>query len=269
MILLIDVGNTRIKWAAVSKGLWLEQGYVANTHIPHLIEQWQVLSCPDQIVACCVADDTIIDQLTHVATEIFALPIAWLQVTKDCCDVTNHYKNIGSPDQFLCTLGPDRWASLIAVQHLYPGNRIVVNVGTAMTIDALTAKGEFLGGLILPGVRLMQSALTAHTARLPTAQGQYHIFPNTTIDAMYTGIITALSAAINTMAAKLATQCSSAKIQCIISGGDAELISPYLTYPYQRVETLVLPGLLIIAQSDAAVWQMLGKSDNASINIDP
>ena len=259
MILLIDVGNTRIKWASVKNGRWLQQGHVAISQVKLLAEQWQTL-VPNQIVGCCVAGQALVSELEALALARFSLPISWLQVTATCCGVTNHYKNIGQGETYNTTLGTDRWAALIAVHHHYVGHRIVVNVGTAMTVDALTAHGEFLGGMILPGIHLMQFALNTHTARLPNTLGQYEPFPKTTKDAIYTGIITALSSAVDTIAHRLTDYSQSRDVQCVISGGDAKLVAPYLHYPYQVVEELVLQGLTIIAQRDVAVWQRPGKS---------
>jgi type III pantothenate kinase len=263
-MLLIDVGNSRIKWATVRNGLWLQQGHVAIDQVKCLAQQWQGLS-PSQVVGCCVAGQAVMNELETLVQLSFALSIAWLRVTSTCCGVLNHYKNSGQNGEYDTTLGTDRWAALIAVHHRYSGHRVVVNVGTAMTVDALTAKGEFLGGMILPGIRLMQVALNTHTARLPYAAGQYDPFPKTTNDAIYTGILTALSSTIDTLAKRLIEYCGSLDVQCIISGGDAELVSPYLSYPYQVVDELVLQGLTIIAQNDAAVWQRPDKSVGRSV----
>lgn len=268
MILLLDVGNTRIKWASVRNGRWLQSGHVAMNKAAYLAEQWQGLPRPSQIVGCYVAGETVVHHLEMLAKASFSLPISWLQVTSNCCGVTNGYKNIGKPGEYVSTLGADRWASLIAVHHRYPGHHIVVNVGTAMTVDALTANGEFLGGMIVPGVRLMQLALNTNTARLPYANGQYEPFPKTTTDAIYTGILSALSSTIETMAKRLAEHYLISEIRCVISGGDAKLVSPYLSYPYQLVDELVLCGLTIIAQSGAAVWQMPDKSVGMSVKTD-
>jgi type III pantothenate kinase len=258
MRLLIDVGNTRIKWAFVDHSVWLQQGHVAIKQLTQLAAQWQGF-LPSEIIGCCVAEQAVIHALEALVQQCFALPIAWVRVSFACCGVINHYKNIGQAGEYHTTLGPDRWAALIAVHHHYLGHRVVVNVGTAMTVDALTAHGEFLGGMILPGIHLMQFALNRNTAQLPYSAGQYDPFPKTTEDAIYTGILTALSSAIDRVAKRLAEQ-GFADVQCIVSGGDAKRVAPYLTYPCQVVDELVLQGLMVIAQNDAAVWQQPDKS---------
>lgn len=266
MILLVDVGNTRIKWASVKDDLWLRQGSVRVQQAAELGEQWRGLGMPGRIAGCCVADPKVARQIESLAQEHFALPVDWLQVTHACCGVESHYKNTGKSGKYESTLGADRWASLIAAHHHYPGNSIVVNVGTAMTVDALTAQGAFLGGMILPGVRLMQTALSTHTARLPYVDGQYDPFPKTTMDAIYTGALTALSGSVDTMAHRLGEHCHQASIRCIISGGDARLISPYLHCAGQVTDELVLLGLKVIALSDAQVWMTSEKTADESVD---
>jgi type III pantothenate kinase len=148
-------------------------------------------------------------------------------------------------------MGPDRWAALIGAHHLSPGNRVVVNVGTAMTVDALTAQGDFLGGMILPGVRLMQKALNTNTAHLPLSGGHYDPFPKKTVDAIYTGLLTALASSVDTMARRMIGAGHSAGLSCVVSGGDAKMIVPYLAYPAIVVNELVLHGLTVIAEQEA------------------
>src|SRR5665811_873452 len=80
------------------------------------------------------------------------------------CGVRNGYSNAGQ-------LGSDRWAALIAAWHLVRGKCLVVNCGTAITIDTLSEEGKFLGGLILPGVDLMRRSLVAATSQLRLEQG--------------------------------------------------------------------------------------------------
>jgi len=153
------------------------------------------------------------------------------------CGVHNNYAQPLS-------LGTDRWASLIAAWSLQRRTCLVVGSGTATTIDALSDRGEFLGGLILPGIALMQQALAGATAQLQVAGGKYVSFPLNTADAMFSGALQATYGAIRLQYARLAAD----DAQVLLCGGAARLLSEHLNVPLQIQDNLVLQGLLIIAR---------------------
>jgi type III pantothenate kinase len=142
-------------------------------------------------------------------------------------------------------LGCDRWAALIAAWQQIGGACLVVVCGTATTIDALSDSGEFLGGLILPGVALMQQSLTTATAQLNAVDGEYADFPRNTADALLSGAIQASCGAIQRQYALLNTTSP-----VLLSGGAAHLLLPQLQLPVKMVDNLVLHGLLLIAQEE-------------------
>jgi len=110
--------------------------------------------------------------------------------------------------------------------------------GTATTIDSLDATGRFLGGLILPGVELMKTALHQGTARLPLAEGRYADHPDNTGDAIVTGCLDAQIGAIERAYARL----PGAQI-CLLSGGAAFALTPLLDLPMRVAPNLVLEGM--------------------------
>src|SRR5262249_2725977 len=119
----------------------------------------------------------------------------WLGAGESACGGVNRYAR---PSQ----LGADRWAAPRAARararasaHFAPAC-VVVNAGTAVTIDALDADGVFQGGLILPGMRLMLEALAANTAALKSEPGTFRAFPDNTADALYSGAVQAICGAI-------------------------------------------------------------------------
>ena len=83
---------------------------------------------------------------------------------------------------------------------------VVVNAGTAVTIDALDADGRFRGGVILPGLRLMLRALADNTSALKSAPGTYQDFPTNTADALYSGAVQAICGAIELARARMQTR---------------------------------------------------------------
>jgi type III pantothenate kinase len=157
------------------------------------------------------------------------------------CGVRNGYSNVSR-------LGSDRWAALIAAWHLIGGSCLVVNSGTATTVDALSGKGEFTGGLILPGVELMQRSLCTATAQLQAGQGEYAAFPRNTADALFSGAIQASCGAIERQHALLDDDGA----PVLLSGGAAGVLRAHLNLPLRIVDNLVLHGLLLIAQESGA-----------------
>jgi type III pantothenate kinase len=167
--------------------------------------------------------------------------VHWLSSAREQCGVRNSYRE---PTQ----LGADRWSGLIAAWHLVKGAALVVNAGTAVTIDALSSQGVFLGGVILPGLTLMSASLARATAGLPQTQGDYAAFPDNTADAIATGALLAVCGAIDRMRERL--RISDAAPQIVLSGGAAPSIEARLEAAVLSVPNLVLEGLRIVALED-------------------
>jgi type III pantothenate kinase len=131
---------------------------------------------------------------------------------------------------------------------------LVINVGTAMTVDTLSDRGEFLGGIILPGFDLMKQALVNKTALLTLTEGHFQDFPKMTSDAIHSGVIHALIGAIDHMYTLLSANLGRNTPDCIISGGGATLLLPHIKVPLPIfVDNLVLEGLKVIAQEKSEI----------------
>jgi type III pantothenate kinase len=147
-------------------------------------------------------------------------------------------------------LGADRWAALIAARGLVTTDAVVVMAGTALTVDALTADGQFLGGVIAPGFRLMRQALARGTADLGLPGGEPVNFPQSTGEAIVNGALVAMTGAIETMRLRLEAASSKAA-QVLLSGGDGPLLLPILRANLAErvipVDNLVLGGLMRLA----------------------
>jgi len=245
MKLLIDAGNTRIKWALVDgsedtgKEIWLRSGALPVEQASELPQQFAVLEGIRQVWVSNVAGEEIAQQIRDACGSVQPHFVATRQAQ---CGVRNGYS---SPSQ----LGSDRWAALIAAWHLVRGACLVVNSGTATTVDALSATGEFIGGLILPGVELMQRSLRDATVQLQAAQaGEYAPFPLNTADALYSGALQASCGAIERQHALLGDKGA----PVVLSGGAAAVLRNRLNVPLRIVDNLVLQGLLLIAQETSA-----------------
>lgn len=237
MKLLIDLGNTRLKWRLVEGDRRIAEGRV-QSQAP-VTDLWQSLPDPLFIHGACVASETVRQAIDAHCMALWGLPVVWLAVADQACGVRNHYQLPG--------LGADRWASVIAAHRWLningEGAALAVNVGTAITIDGVTAAGDYLGGSILPGLYLMRAALASQTAQLPMAEGAVQAWPRCTVDAISTGVVDAACGAIERLAARLP-----GPVQLLLSGGDAEIVAAHLPATVQKVENLVLDGLQVIAR---------------------
>lgn len=239
MILAIDSGNSRVKWGLRNGEKWLRTGEVARSDLEALERDWRTLPAPSRIVASNVAGDLAQARLQRALAHWPVEP-RWCAAQKAQCEVTNDY---GDPAQ----LGPDRWAALIGAWNIHHCACLVVNCGTALTVDALARKGRFLGGAIAPGFELMLRSLAQNTAGLKPDQGALEVFPRNTQDAIYTGAISASLGVVSHMSAAM-KRAGDAPRCCVLSGGNAHLIKPHLALKVQEEKHLVLEGLVRIAR---------------------
>ena len=234
MLLLIDAGNTRIKWALAAPGSapgqWIDSGAVGHAELNHLPAFWQQRGITHALVAN-VAGSKLRDQLQLM---IPAKTIDWFASRAELDGMRNAYRK---PEQ----LGCDRFAAALGARALEPGKRLLVaTCGTATTIDALCADAVYLGGMILPGLGLMAASLARNTAQLPqvlAARAPAPGFADNTDDAILSGCLTAQAGAIERAFAMHGAQL------CIISGGAAPYIAPLLAVAHRMVDNIVLTGL--------------------------
>lgn len=233
--LLIDVGNTNIKLAWVDDAQWSPVVTLPSASVCDLNGYLDEYCGPrvQQVWVSNVAGESLAQQIV-VACELRHWTPYFIKAEVQQCGVRNGYE---------CTvqLGCDRWAALIAAWHQVGAACLVVNSGTATTIDALSDEGEFIGGLIMPGLKLMQDSLSASTAMAKSAVGAHSAFPTNTADALFNGAIQATLGAIQRQQAQLEVA-----VPVLLSGGAAALLSPQLAMA--PMTHLVLQGLLLIAQ---------------------
>lgn len=237
-LLAVDAGNTRIKWGLRNGTNWFRLGavetsiYTAQSLGEVVGEQTTIERIFISNVAGAAIAQALRTSLSPLATPIF------IDSQPDQCGVKNGYKEPAK-------LGTDRWAALIAA-HMKPATQLVVMAGTALTIDALTEEGCFLGGLIVPGPALMRTALAQGTAQLSSDKGVFQIFPTETRTAIESGAIRACVGAIQSMSTAL--HAHQGHIPRIIgSGGALQTLAPHLPFALEINDNLVLDGLLRIA----------------------
>ncbi|MBU6493224.1 MAG: type III pantothenate kinase [Burkholderiales bacterium] len=261
--LLIDAGNTRLKWALApmpapqnrqpGRPAYLASGAVAQHDWPALTEQLTAATAmaPQHIwlsnVAGAAAEQALRGALRQLWGHAAPAPrLHSIRAQAAQCGIVNHYTD---PAQ----LGCDRWATLIGARAAFPGEHLLVaTLGTAATLESLSATGDFLGGLIAPGPALMLTSLAKGTAQLPTvlpAQLADAPFATDTRAAMLAGCLAAQAGLIERSYAALRARLG--EVRCVLTGGAGQWLSTHLCIPHTEHDNLVLAGLFEIAASES------------------
>ncbi|MGZ5195118.1 MAG: type III pantothenate kinase [Ramlibacter sp.] len=248
--LAVDVGNTRLKWAiydAPAPGATLRaHGAEFLENIDKLADgAWLGLSAPQYMLGCAVAADPVKRRVEEQMEELWSAPAHWVIASAAEAGLVNGYDH---PTR----LGADRWVAMIGAWHrmLASGARaplVVVMVGTAVTVEAVDARGRFLGGFILPGHGIMLRALESGTAGLHVPTGEVREFPTNTSDALTSGGTFAISGAIERMVQHVRRHCG-AEPRCYMTGGAGWKMAPHMSVSFELVDSLVFDGLLEIAK---------------------
>lgn len=250
-MLLVDAGNTFIKWALTHSDLpftpesihWKEFGTVRHHELSSLKDAWQNLHRKfpiERVIISNVAGQNIGNSIFDLLAglEPASPKIDWFYSEYSLAGIKNTYLDYRK-------LGSDRFASMVGARALHPEQAlIVVTAGTATTIDAISTDGTFMGGMILPGLKLMAESLAHNTAQLPeVAQNNSKIgyFANETGNAILSGCINAQAGAIERAFTDHSKQFDNVK--CLLSGGAARYIAPNLSIPHRIIDNLVLIGL--------------------------
>lgn len=244
MILLIDAGNSRFKWAGLERGRLspLQAGrYDPRRPAPSVVEALGAVS-PSRVVCASVLGQAFDRELETLLKAQFQAPVELVRTAPAGHGVRIAYPR---PER----LGVDRYVALIAAHALLPGPCIVVDCGTAVTIDALSREGVHRGGLILPGLGLMRDALTGRAARIGTIEpgADAPLFARDTGEAVGGGTLRAVAGAIDAICDQMGSEMGA--VQRVICGGEAPRLLPALKGAYHVEPALVLRGLAVIARS--------------------
>jgi len=236
MMLLVDAGNSRIKWRLVGENV--HASGTCTHDAPNSLAVCLETPGISRILGCNVAGPAKGEALAAIIARR-GLTLEWISSGVQRCGVHNMYAH---PTR----LGTDRWAALIGARGHHPCRDVlVVMAGTATTLDILSADGRFTGGHILPGVELMRQALSEGTAQLPPTGGRFRNQPRDTADAIVSGCLHAQAGAIERIFHHMGAPGS----VCLLSGGAADEIEPLLDIPFQKIDNLVLDGLHRIARA--------------------
>lgn len=244
MKLLLDLGNTRVKWALQSNPgeAWLAYGAVnwQEDVATQLEADWVGLPAVDMVAAASVVDIVREAQLAASVARMFGRMPLWLRTPAHACGIVNAY---AEPQR----LGVDRFLAMVAARAEGCAPCVLAGIGTALTLDALAADGRHLGGVIAPGPQLMQQSLLGATAqiRLDRPGAILDLADNTT-DAVTSGCWQAVAALIERFSTRVAPRLGGVPT-LILGGGDAELIQPLLAQPVRLSQDGVLRGLAVWA----------------------
>jgi len=251
--LLLDVGNTCLKWAVLEWG-WKQSRLGQYGSCRHggkdvassLATVWSALPVVDRVLLASVAGAGIDDELQSWVKKTWGLQIERLISPATGSGIVNAYAD---PDR----LGVDRWAALIAARQLSAGPVCVVDCGTAVTIDRLDAEGRHQGGLILPGLAMMMQALSSGAEKLSGDVLTDDVWVTQKVaglaqdtgSALAAGVLTTLVAAIDRVVND--TDRVNGAAACILTGGDGAMLLPLLAGQWLHRPHLVLEGMAQIA----------------------
>jgi len=239
MNLLVDMGNTSVKWCCGNRtSEFRTAAFSGLIDVDFFRTIWSGLDPVAAIWVSAVGSSTWLQQLQRYA-QIRNIPVLQVHSTASFGLMRNAYK----PPE---SLGADRWLAAIAAWHLFRKAVIVVDAGTAVTVDAVTAAGVFIGGVILPGRALCQQALVRGTAALELTAADVDTFPDATSAAIHRGALCAVVGGIQA-AITCAESALAEPSQVVICGGDSAGLYKNMASPWQRIPDLVLQGLLRVA----------------------
>ena len=239
--LLLDGGNSQLKWAWVHGGQIGEIGRAPYRDLGKLGEEWRARSDGiSRIIGSAVCGEA---KKALVAAQL-PQPIEWLASMPQGLGIRNHYRN---PVEH----GADRWFNALGARRFSSHACVVVSCGTAVTIDALTEDNHYLGGTIMPGFHLMKEAMAQKTANLNRPIGRVYPFPTTTANALASGMMDAVCGSILLMHARLQEKAGAGRpVDVVLTGGGAAKVAQALPSAFtldntvKIVDNLVIYGLL-------------------------
>lgn len=235
MKLLLDIGNSRVKWAQLRAEELSDHG--ASEHADGGWVEHLPRDKPDSVWVANVAGARALSLLRDWAQEHWRLDVNPLVSAVEACGTRNAYPH---PER----LGVDRWMACIAGHNRGAGAVLIVDAGTALTLDFVTADGSHHGGLICPGVATMRRALLGHTQlQLDTPDHALGWLAKDTDPAIALGSLQSALALLENAVRALQPE------RCIITGGEADLLRPHLPTLWQHAPHLVLEGIAHIVRA--------------------
>lgn len=247
MILLVDIGNSRIKWARVSEGALQDPGEAPAAQVPEHIVRAMAESeagAVSRIVATNVGGREAGAALAEAAEKRWGVSPEFIVPSASAHGIRCAYADPAR-------LGPDRWAAMIAAHRLADGAVSVIDAGTTVTLDTVDAHGRHLGGLIMAGPRMVCAALARATSGIGPVDGTppppgASVLGTSTESAVVNGAMLAIAGGLD-RALRGASAGAPRRPAVLISGGDGQMLSRWLETETRYRANLALEGLAIIA----------------------
>jgi type III pantothenate kinase len=239
--LLIDIGNGRTKLgladgACISERKECPTAGLTVSDVSALIADWTF----DQAVLCSVVPTAVTPFRSVLGNALLVL---------------DHTTPMGIGIRYPKpeTIGPDRLANAVALAHLHGAPGIVIDFGTAVTFDILSADRHYIGGVIAPGLRLMTDYLHERTALLPkvTLQEPAKAIGTSTVEAILAGAAIGYRGMVQGILDALRAELHGPHAHLVATGGDAEWIVSGLKEPIPVDPDLTLHGLRLIGDLHA------------------
>ncbi len=245
MTLLVDVGNTALKWALLEDEALVLRGRLNVTELSSdaaLEQQWAVLAPPRRVLIASVAATPVTEQISTWCRERWQSEILTVQAQADSFGVRNAYRDPGR-------LGVDRWLAMVAARARGSAAACVVDCGSAVTVDVLDKEGGHLGGLIVPGLEMMKVSLgsCAQISLDSDADQAISLLARDTHNAVRGGTLYAIVAFIDRVVADVGGELRS-PMRYLITGGDASSMLSLLRHPFEYAPDLVLEGLAVVSR---------------------
>ena len=242
MNLLIDSGNSFIKWVLEKNEIFILGSSCSTKVSGNLQELWNGLDEPDRVIVSNVAGQSIASDIKKAVTGLWQLDTEFVESRESCCGLRNNYRK---PKQ----LGVDRWMAMIAAYQMTQDSVIVVDCGTAVTIDLVNKEGSFVGGVIMPGLHTAYKSLKLDADAIEDISYLNtiaNVSALSTQEAVQAGVLFGIAGGIERVIKEHTLEDDMAPT-VLITGGDAEKIAVYLTIPVVLQDNLVLQGLRLFA----------------------
>jgi type III pantothenate kinase len=246
MILLVDIGNTRIKWARLAGTSLGEQSaaahaaWTADTFVESILNSG---ARADRVLIGNVGGARMSDVARNALSRAWSIEPEFIQSTSAAGGIRNSYPEPGK-------LGVDRWLAMIGAWGIERTLTCVVSVGTAMTIDGLDASGNHLGGLIVPGPELMVSSLLKNTSEIASRAEHGttadRLFADNTLGAIHQGAEHALAALVERTVSEMEGGIAR-RPKLLLTGGAVARVAKLVRRPHEVIPDLVLRGLAVLA----------------------
>jgi type III pantothenate kinase len=249
MTVLVDVGNTRIKWATLAAGKLVRPG--SAVHRDSLDAGVAALAAElparPRIIAANVAGPRVAERLEALVAARSGSSLEFVATAAERFGVRCAYAD---PSR----LGVDRWIAVLAAFHAARGAACAIDAGTAVTFDAVDAAGAHLGGLIFPSARLTAAALDRNTSNIgrtvaaPAVARGLELLGRNTDAAVGHAAWLALSAALDRAVATVERALGTRPV-VYLTGGDAQALHGWLETRVELRADLVLEGLRLFADA--------------------